>query len=266
MKQESSMAAITPHYWKLTGAPSLFSVSEIFHENSKIRKGASSFVISAEAAHAMSEGFKSYDLAAPVCLPQELSLEKEDLAACILSRKSARTYSDDPLTLSHISTFLTYSCRELSGSRHRTAPSAGALFPLEAYAICINVDGLAPDIYHYGVRGHQLEPLHRADKIEDIRRAIFVPEIAQTAALIWVITAIFGRTKIKYGERGYRFALLEAGHLAQNMCLVGSAMKLSTCPIGGYVDDLINGALGVDGVEEAALYMISAGIPPKVRS
>ncbi len=253
------MLTAIPDYWKLGGKPSLFSVSEIFHENSKIRKGASSFVVSAEAAHAMSEGFKSYHFAPAVALPAGVDLDKASLGSCILSRKSVRNYSETPLTLSQISTLLAYCCRTIPGRPHRPAPSAGALFPLEIYPLGFNVQGLERDVYHYDPRNHSLEHLHRPDFLDEIRHAIFVPEIAQTASAIFVITAVFGRTKIKYGERGYRFTLLEAGHIAQNLCLVATAMEVGTCVIGGYVDDAVNEIVDIDGVEEASIYLVSVG-------
>jgi SagB-type dehydrogenase family enzyme len=253
------MTVSDPIHWQLTGKPSLFSVSEIFHENSKIHKGVSSFIISAEAIHAMSEGYKSYHFGPSIPLPMCDDPGSTSLSSCIKGRSSVRQYSQQPFSIDQLSAMLRYSSAESVPGRRRPAPSAGALFPLEIYPICLNVNGIDRDAYHYNVRAHSLEPLCRSEHIEQIREALFVPEIGQSAAVIFVITAVFGRTKIKYGERGYRFILLEAGHVAQNICLTATAMSTGACPIGGYVDDTVNDILNVDGVEEAAIYLISAG-------
>jgi len=89
--------------------------------------------------------------------------------------------------------------------------------------------------------------------------AIFAVDVIANCSLLLVITAMFGRTKIKYGERGYRFVLLEAGHVAQNICLAAVGMNLGACPIGGFVDDLVHEVLDVDGVDEAAIYAVAIG-------
>ena len=94
-----------------------------------------------------------------------------------------------------------------------------------------------------------------------IRDAVFIPEALDGASAVFLITAVFGRSKIKYGERAYRFALLEAGHAMQNLLLAATGLGLGSCPVGGFIDDRLHDLIGIDGVEEAALYAGIIGHP-----
>jgi SagB-type dehydrogenase family enzyme len=123
------------------------------------------------------------------------------------------------------------------------------------------VEGLVPGVYHYAADRRGLELLRRRDLIEQLSEATFDPATISGAAVVFILTGIFSRTYFKYGERGYRFALLEAGHICQNVLLEATALKLGAVPIGGFVDDKINEMLDLDGVDEAAVYLIAAGTP-----
>lgn len=139
-------------------------------------------------------------------------------------------------------------------------PSAGGLYPLELYIIAYNVESVPASVFHYDVRGHRLDEVRSSQRVE-LSKILFVNEIVETAAAVFVVSAVFGRTKIKYGERAYRFALLEAGHAVQNICLAARGFGVGTCAVGGFVDDEINDLIEVDGVEEATLCLVSAGWP-----
>jgi len=153
----------------------------------------------------------------------------------------------------------------LQGSRgegkrdvHRTVPSAGALYPLEVYVFLFkHIDTCAPGIYHYSVKNHSLEPVVTAPfSHEDI--FLFAPEQAwlqDTSAMI-CITSVFRRTVEKYGSRGYRYILLEAGHVAQNMLLAGTEKKVNIIPIGGVEADKIEKKIGLSGTEEGVVYAL----------
>ena len=92
-----------------------------------------------------------------------------------------------------------------------------------------------------------------------LAKTIFIEEALEKAGIVIVLTGVFGRSKIKYGERAYRFVLFEAGHAMQNICLTGTVFGLGTCPVGGFVDDNMNDLLNIDGIEEAALYAVTVG-------
>jgi SagB-type dehydrogenase family enzyme len=108
----------------------------------------------------------------------------------------------------------------------------------------------------------QLEVLDHSVELGELAAAIgATAEMLEPIALVLVQTAIFQRTAIKHGPRGYRFALLEAGHAAENILLAAAAMGLGTLPWGGYLDDKLNALLGVDGVDETAVHCVLIGTP-----
>ena len=130
---------------------------------------------------------------------------------------------------------------------------------MELYVVSLNVDGLPGGVYHYDVRAHRLDEIAPGDHRPTLDEAIFIEEAVAQASIACLLTAVFGRSKIKYGERAYRFALLEAGHIMQNLLLTAGALGLGACPVGGFVDDILNDLLVVDGVEEAVVYSALVG-------
>lgn len=136
----------------------------------------------------------------------------------------------------------------------RTYPSAGALYPLEIYLSVRKVDELSPGLYHYSVFSHSLELLAGSEVVERSFDYFLQRDAASAAHIAVLITAVFARSLHKYGVRSYRFTLLEAGHLMQNLCLLAVPLRLAVTPIGGYYDDLLHDLLGVDGVDEALVY------------
>jgi SagB-type dehydrogenase family enzyme len=116
------------------------------------------------------------------------------------------------------------------------SPSAGRLYPLELYIVAQMVDGLADGIYHYDARSHQLEHRHTGAAHAEVARITLGQEMIRSANLVVAITAIFQRTMWKYGQRGYRYVWLDAGHLAQNLYLVATALGLGAMAIGGFYD------------------------------
>jgi SagB-type dehydrogenase family enzyme len=92
----------------------------------------------------------------------------------------------------------------------------------------------------------------------DLSSITFTVEL-ERAAMVFVLTGIALKSRLKYGERGYRFMLLEAGHIAQNLLLTANALGLGALPIGGFVDDELDRLLDVDGVEETSLYLVAVG-------
>ena len=120
-------------------------------------------------------------------------------------------------------------------------------------------DGLEAGAYHYQVSEHALELLRaRPFTAEDVR-ALFIPAWTAGASVAVVMTGVFERNQQKYGERGYRQILIEAGHMGQNICLVAEALGLKCCPVTGAYDDKLEELLDVDGVSESFLYAIILG-------
>lgn len=134
----------------------------------------------------------------------------------------------------------------------RVYPSAGARFPLECYIIVNNISGLEKGLYHYELSDDSLAQLVLKNMEKDIKD-IFGEKFTQSKAVI-IITSVMNRNLMKYGERGYRFALIEAGHLMQNLCLLSTAINIPLVPIGGFVDVLLYRLLELNGSKEIPIY------------
>jgi SagB-type dehydrogenase family enzyme len=182
-------------------------------------------------------------------------------------RRSCRAFAAREMALAELSVVLgsTYastgsvaSVGELS-FLPRTVPSAGGLYPLELYSCVQRVAGLADGLYHYDVRAHRLEPLRSGALTGELCDALLDQHFVRDANVVLVISAVFGRTLEKYGARGYRYVLFEAGHVAQNACLVASERGLASVCLGGFADARLNRFLEVDGRSEAALYCVALG-------
>ena len=143
----------------------------------------------------------------------------------------------------------------------RTTPSAGALYPVEPYVVVHSVEGIAPGVYHYGVRSHCLECIRQGDHRSRVARAALDQQMAYTATVVFVWTAVFARSKWKYDQRAHRYVYLDAGHIAQNVALAAQAMDLGSCQVAAFYDDEVNALLEVDGTAESAIYMTVVGKP-----
>lgn len=177
-------------------------------------------------------------------------------------RRSIRSFSNIPVSKKQLSYLLWASTgiqREESGHEFRTAPSAGALYPIETYLVVNNVEDVPKGIYHYNIRGHYLEELKTGDYSWDIAKAALEQEMCAVAAVVFIWTAIFQRSKCKYGQRAYRYIYLDAGHIAQNLALAAVDLGLGSCQVGAFYDDEVNTIIDVDGVDESVIYMSVVG-------
>lgn len=176
----------------------------------------------------------------------------------LLSRRSVRNYRDEPIELAEIGQIL-WAAQGVTGSRNgRTAPSAGALYPLELRLVVGNVTDLAPGIYRYVPKTHALEPSAGGDCRTDLAgAALGQPWVSGGAAAV-VISAIYSRTTQRYGERGIRYAHMEAGHAAQNVHLQAEAMGLGTVVVGAFQDEDVQTVLSLPEAE-TPLYILPVG-------
>jgi len=140
----------------------------------------------------------------------------------------------------------------------RAAPSAGALYSNEVYLLCAAVDGLAPGAYYYDVIDDALVALRSDDPSQTLLRAVECPKAASASAWI-VLTNVFRRYRFRYSNRGYRYALIDSGHIGENIALAARAAELPFQRVDRFADDRIGELLGVDGVDEAtcALYALA---------
>ena len=206
--------------------------------------------------------YKEHAWAEQVPLPSPDDFRGLYTEDAIQRRRSVRDYSGQLMTREELSRLLYYTGginAERWGLKLRSAPSAGALYPIEVYLAVHRVDGLKPGLYHYAVRDHTLELLQAGDLQGEIVRHGLMQEFLGQANVVLVFTAIFQRLRWKYQERTYRYALLEAGHLGQNAYLAATSMGMGACAVGAFLDDDLNTMLGIDGQHEAAIYMLSVG-------
>ena len=151
-------------------------------------------------------------------------------------RRSVRSYKDEPLDIADISQIL-WSAQGITRPRgFRTAPSAGALYPLELYVIAGNIISLPPAIYRYKPDGHLLLKIKSGDHRSELSRAALRQSSIKKAPAVLLFCAVYDRITGKYGQRGIRYAHMEVGHAAQNACLQAIALGLNTVVIGAFRD------------------------------
>ncbi len=142
----------------------------------------------------------------------------------------------------------------------RTAPSAGALYPLEIYAFVRRVDGIAPGVYHYipgdAVNKHSLEMVKEGDHTEQLCGVTLGQDCVKNASVHFMITTVVSRVGDKYGERGERYTWIEVGHAAQNLCLEAESLGCGSVVVGAFYDDKVKALIECD--EEPA-YLICVG-------
>jgi SagB-type dehydrogenase family enzyme len=206
--------------------------------------------------------YKNYPDALKVGLPPAAEKGGMPVWEAIGKRRSARDFRNIPISAAELSQLLWASqgvTKVVGDYGLRTAPSAGALYPVETYLSIQMVEDIGPGIYHYGVRRHQLELLRSGDLRAAVAEAALDQSFLAEAAVVLAWTAVFGRSKWKYRERAYRYVYLDAGHIAQNCALAAVSLGLGSCQVAALYDDEVNAILGVDGKEESILYMTAVG-------
>lgn len=182
------------------------------------------------------------------------------IEASLQSRISSRKYGPDPLNLDELSQLL-WAAQGISRSgNRRNAPSAGALYPLEVYAVAGQVQGLAPGIYHYQAHGHGLELLIGADRRQELAADALGQGSIVRAPVSLLLTAVYERTAKKYGSRARRYVHMEVGHVAQNIYLQAAGLGLGTVMIGAFDDDKVQRLLSLH--DEAPLAIMPVGRLP----
>lgn len=213
---------------------------------------------------AVPEPYKEYPGSNGIKLPIPGSKSVLTLDEVLRRRKSVRRFTKQPLTLEQLSYLLWASNgvqRIERGHEFRTVPSAGALYPVETYLVVHNVEGLAPGVYHYAIREHALEEIKVGDFRREITLAALGQRVCDDAAVVFVWTAIFNRSKHKYRQRAYRYVYLDAGHIGHSLALSAVSLGLGSCQVGALFDDDVNQILDVYGVEESVVYMSVVGHP-----
>lgn len=182
-----------------------------------------------------------------------MSIEK-----ALLSRRSVREFATEPLELWQISQ-LAWAAQGITGPDvHRTAPSAGALYPLELYVAAGIVNDVPAGIYKYDLRDHELSLWIQGDKRRELSEAALGQSSILQAAAVFALSAVYERTTWKYGERGIRYVHMEAGHSAQNLLLQATGLGLGSVLVGAFSDEKVRRVLGLNATE-SPLYLIPLG-------
>jgi len=207
-----------------------------------------------------------------VALPEFVDQPARTLAEIVRQWEPAPGFGGAPITLAQLGRLLYFtngvtmkvspSGKELA---RRAAPSAGALYSGEVYVAAARVQGLAPGVYYYEVAQHRLveavaglEPVRVAD-------AIGQPASMEGAAATILLTNVFGRYSWRYANRGYRYALIDSGHIGENLRLAAASAGLVERDFLAFRDDLLNELLAIDGVEEAVCSVHAVGLPDLAR-
>lgn len=194
----------------------------------------------------------------PLPLPQR-SLSYP-LQQALLRRRSVRSYAPQPLDLASLSHLLWAAQGITASDGRRTAPSAGALYPLELHVAAARVGGLAPGVYRYIPASHRLRATGADNVLPALARAAFSQQPVADAAAVLVIAAVEERTARKYGARASRYAAFEAGAASQNLALQAAAQGLGTVVVGAFDDGAVAGVVGL-APGERPIALMPIGMP-----
>jgi SagB-type dehydrogenase family enzyme len=193
-----------------------------------------------------------------IALPAPAESVGCDLHRALRSRRSVRDFSRAPLNVTDVSQLLWAGQGITAKGRFRTAPSAGALYPLEIYLVAGAVEGLDAGVYRYVAEGHALVRVRSGDGRAALAAAALGQQSVSQGAAAIVIAGVYQRTARKYGERAGRYVEMEAGHAAQNICLEAAALDLGAVVIGAFRDDAVKQVAGLRA-DEAPLSIIPVG-------
>jgi SagB-type dehydrogenase family enzyme len=204
--------------------------------------------------------------AEPIGLPAPSGIEvpEVDLRLAIEARESVRRYAEEPLSLAELSYLLwcTQGVKGVQGAyaTFRNVPSAGARHALETCLLVNRVEGLAPGLYRYLALEHALVAVDLEPGVaEAITAACWDQAMVRRCAATFIWVAVAERMVWRYGERGYRYMHLDAGHVCQNLYLAAQSVGGGVCAIAAFSDEDMNRLLGLDGEEQFVIYLATMG-------
>jgi len=205
--------------------------------------------------------FKQYSDADKVKLPTDWEMAKS-LHETLQYRRSNRRYTERPLSKEDLAMLL-WAGQGISGRAgsffFRTAPSAGALYPVETYLSIQNVESLSPGLYHFQPADFSLERIREGSAGKQVAESALGQNFMAKAGVVFIWSAILRRNFSKYGHRGLRYVMMDAGHICQNLLLAAEGLELGACPVAAFYDDQLNRLLGLDGEEESVIYLAAVG-------
>jgi len=182
-------------------------------------------------------------------LPSPSFISNTSIEQALRQRRSIREYKDEPLTLNELSQLLWAAQGITAPPKYRSAPSAGALYPLEVYVINGEMEDLPKGVYRYLPREHGLVKIAAGDRRAALSQAALNQDFVRQAPVVLGITAVFERTTVKYGERGIQYVHMEVGSAAQNVYLQVESLNLGTVFIGAFHDDKVMEVLELEEPE-----------------
>ncbi len=193
-----------------------------------------------------------------VKLPEPQYKSSTSIEETLLKRRSVRTYQDKPLKVEEVSQLL-WAAQGITNRRgFRTAPSAGALYPLEIYVLAGNIMNISVGIYKYNPYKHELVNLQMGDRRNELFKAALNQSPVKDAPMVIVFAAVYERTTVKYGNRGINYVYMEAGHAAQNILLQAESLNLGSVVIGAFYDEEVKKVLKMSD-KEIPIYIIAVG-------
>jgi SagB-type dehydrogenase family enzyme len=193
-------------------------------------------------------------------LPDPVKTGRASVEEALQMRRSVRSYSRDPITLQELSQLLWAAQGITDPAGYRTAPSAGALYPLELTVAVARVEDLDPGIYRYRPPDHTLNRLATGNVTDALFRAALSQSAVRDAAAVIVISAVPARTTGKYGQRGMRYVYMEAGHAGQNIYLQAESLNIGTVSIGAFDDGEVGRIMNLEK-GEIPLSLMPVGKP-----
>lgn len=190
----------------------------------------------------------------PIDLPSPDVEGQVALEVTLANRRSVRRYTSAVLSRREVGQLLWAAQGVTRDWGARTAPSAGALYPLEVYVVT------AEGLYHYIPHGHRMTLTPQVGLREKLWAAGLKQDCIRQAPAVFVVAAVYERTSVKYGERAARYVYLEAGHAAENLLLQAVALGLGGVPVGAFYDDQVQTVLGLSQDQEP-IYLVPVGYP-----
>jgi len=237
----------------------------IFHESSKNFDLGEVTNAGSTPEHWSEIDYKQYDAGTTIPLSSDIDLN-EPLQAAVSERRSPKldAVEQRPVSLEDLSACIGEAAGitqygETDDDHSRAYPSGGAQYPLEVYVTVLAGDDLAEGLYHYDVKDDCLAQLRTDSAVADLD--FFHRDIRNAVSVVVFVTARMERTTQKYGERGYRYANVEAGHLMQNVCLLAEARGLACRPYGGFIENQADSYLMLQNEPETTLYIGLLGGP-----
>lgn len=191
-------------------------------------------------------------------LPKPGHNSKTSVERSIKNRRSIRSYKNGMLSLKKVSQILWAAQGITDNNKYRSAPSAGALYPIEIYVIIRNVKNVPKGVYKYRPNDHCLCLQLPKDNQKKIFKASNYQECIDQAQIILIFAVVYDRVTVKYGKRGIRYTHMEVGHSAQNVYLQCESLGLGTVTIGAFFDDQIKEAINAENNEDI-LYLMPVG-------